>query len=130
MLKIDDRLSWTVVTFLQGVVTVYIERISYRRKMESINYTYILKCADGSLYCGWTNRLEQRVKAHNEGKGAKYTRARRPVVLAYYEEFATKEEAMRREAAIKKLPRKDKLKLLSYEPVHKDIVTEASAHDK
>ena len=98
--------------------------------MESINYTYILKCADGSLYCGWTNRLEQRVKAHNEGKGAKYTRARRPVVLAYYEEFATKEEAMRREAAIKKLPRKDKLKLLSYEPVHKDIVTEASAHDK
>lgn len=86
--------------------------------MESINYTYILKCADGSLYCGWTNHLEQRVKAHNEGKGAKYTKSRRPVVLAYYEEYATKEEAMRREATIKRLPRKDKLKLLGHEPVH------------
>ncbi|MFT4005591.1 MAG: GIY-YIG nuclease family protein [Lacrimispora sp.] len=77
-----------------------------------MNYTYILKCADDSLYCGWTNHLEKRLKAHNEGKGAKYTRARRPVVLAYYEEFSTKEEAMSREAAIKKLSRKDKLKLV------------------
>lgn len=98
--------------------------------MENINYTYILKCADGSLYCGWTNHLEQRVRAHNEGKGAKYTKARRPVVLAYYEKYATKEEAMRREAAIKKLSRKDKLKLLGHEPVHQDIMAEAPAHDK
>lgn len=79
---------------------------------KNMNYTYILKCADNTLYCGWTNHLEKRLKAHNEGKGAKYTKARRPVALAYYEEFLTKEDAMRREAAIKKLSRKDKLKLI------------------
>ncbi len=67
-----------------------------------MNYTYILRCADDTLYCGWTNHLEKRLIAHNQGKGAKYTKARRPVVLAYWEEFSTKEEAMRREAAIKK----------------------------
>jgi len=80
--------------------------------MKNMNYTYILKCADDTLYCGWTNHLEKRLTAHNQGKGAKYTKARRPVVLAYWEEFSTKEEAMRREAAIKKLSRKDKLKLM------------------
>lgn len=77
-----------------------------------MNYTYILRCADNTLYCGWTNDLSKRLKAHNSGKGAKYTRTRRPVALAYYEEFETKKEAMRREAAIKKLSRKDKLKLV------------------
>ena len=73
-----------------------------------MNYTYLLKCADGTLYCGWTNCLEKRVEAHNSGKGAKYTRSRRPVTLVYYEEFATKEEAMSRERAIKKLTRGEK----------------------
>lgn len=77
-----------------------------------MNYTYILRCADNTLYCGWTNDLSKRLKAHNSGKGAKYTRTRRPVALAYYEEFETKKEAMRREAAIKRLSRKDKLKLV------------------
>lgn len=77
-----------------------------------MNYTYILRCADNTLYCGWTNNLTRRIAAHNAGKGAKYTRTRRPVVLAYYEEFETRKEAMRREAAIKKLSRKDKLKLV------------------
>ena len=77
-----------------------------------MNYTYILQCADGTLYCGWTNCLEKRLKAHNEGRGAKYTKSRRPVVLAYYEEFETKSEAMRREAAIKKLKREQKEALL------------------
>ena len=72
-----------------------------------MNYTYLLKCADDTLYCGWTNQLDKRLKAHNEGKGAKYTRGRRPVSLAYYEIFETKEEAMQREAAIKRLSRKD-----------------------
>ena len=67
-----------------------------------MNYTYILRCRDGSLYTGWTNDLEKRVSDHNAGKGAKYTRARRPVVLAYFEAFETKEEAMRREYAIKR----------------------------
>ena len=51
------------------------------------NYTYILRCADGTYYCGWTNNLDRRLKAHNEGKGAKYTRSRRPVALVYYEPF-------------------------------------------
>lgn len=76
-----------------------------------MNYTYMLKCRDGSLYTGWTNNLEKRVADHNAGKGAKYTKARRPVELVYYEEFVTREEAMKREYAIKRLKRADKLKL-------------------
>lgn len=75
------------------------------------NYTYILKCADDTLYCGWTNDLEKRLEAHNSGKGAKYTRSRLPVELIYYEEFETKEEAMSREYHIKKLSREKKLEL-------------------
>lgn len=78
-----------------------------------MNYTYMVKCKDGTLYTGWTNDLDKRLKAHNEGKGAKYTKSRRPVVLVYYEEFLTKEEAMKREYAIKRLPRAKKLKLIS-----------------
>ena len=74
-------------------------------------YTYILKCADDTLYCGWTNDLEKRLEAHNSGKGAKYTRSRLPVELIYYEEFETKEEAMSREYHIKKLSREKKLEL-------------------
>ena len=77
-----------------------------------MNYTYILKCSDESLYTGWTNDLEKRLKAHNEGKGAKYTKGRRPVVLLYFEAFETKEEAMSREFAIKKLTREEKLQLI------------------
>ncbi|MDK2968102.1 MULTISPECIES: GIY-YIG nuclease family protein [Lacrimispora] len=77
-----------------------------------MNYTYLLKCADNTLYCGWTNHLEKRIAAHNQGKGAKYTKARRPVELVYYESYPTKEEAMRREVQIKKLSRKDKLFLI------------------
>lgn len=76
------------------------------------NYTYLLQCADGSIYCGWTNHLEARVQAHNLGKGAKYTKSRRPVRLVYYEVFATKQEAMRREWALKQLTRAEKLKLI------------------
>ena len=76
-----------------------------------MNYTYILKCSDGSLYTGWTNHLEERVLAHNEGRGAKYTRSRRPVDLVYYE--CTEEEAMRREYAIKQLNRRQKLRLIA-----------------
>ena len=80
---------------------------------EFLNYTYMLKCSDGTLYTGWTNDLEKRVEAHNSGKGAKYTKARRPVELAYYEEFETKEQAMKREYAIKQLGRKEKQKLIA-----------------
>ena len=79
--------------------------------MES-NYVYILRCGDGSLYTGWTNHLEERVAAHQAGRGAKYTRGRGPVELVYWECFSTREEAMRREYAIKRLSRADKLKLI------------------
>ena len=78
-----------------------------------MNYTYILRCADGTLYCGWTNDLEKRLKAHNSGKGAKYTRSRLPVTLVYYEEFETSTEAQKREYQIKRLTRKQKLMLIS-----------------
>ena len=73
----------------------------------------MLKGSDGTLYTGWTNDLEKRVEAHNSGKGAKYTKARRPVELAYYEEFETKEQAMKREYAIKQLGRKEKQELIA-----------------
>lgn len=77
-----------------------------------MNYTYILRCGDGSLYTGWTNDLEKRFAAHSAGKGCKYTRARLPVELVYYEEHETKEEAMRREWKIKQLTRMEKLALI------------------
>jgi len=77
-----------------------------------MNYTYLLRCADGTLYCGWTNDLEKRLAAHNCGQGAKYTKPRRPVELVYYEEHETKEEAMRREVQIKRLTRAEKLNLI------------------
>ncbi len=77
-----------------------------------MNYTYILLCADGTLYTGWTNDLDRRIRFHNAGKGAKYTKSRRPVSLFYFEAFPTKEEAMRREASIKKLSRAQKLMLV------------------
>ena len=73
----------------------------------------MLRCADGKLYTGWTNDLQHRVETHNAGKGAKYTRTRRPVELCYYETFDTASEAMRRESAIKKLTRQQKLRLMA-----------------
>lgn len=89
-----------------------------RHKMK--NVTYILKCKDDSLYTGWTNDIVHRLKMHNEGKGAKYTRGRGPVELVYLEEFETKQEAMSREAKIKRLTRKEKLLLIkSYQQEQK-----------
>lgn len=82
-----------------------------------MNYTYILKCKDDSLYTGWTNDLKKRITRHNAGKGAKYTKARRPVELVYYEEFQTREEAMKREYAIKQLSRKEKEALIKTRPL-------------
>ena len=79
-----------------------------------MNYTYILKCADGTYYTGWTNDLEKRLAAHNAGTGAKYTKARRPVELVYYEEAETKEQAMSREWHIKHLTRAEKEKLVCH----------------
>lgn len=82
-----------------------------------MNYTYILKCRDNSLYTGWTNNLKKRIASHNAGTGAKYTKVRRPVELVYYEEFETKEEAMKREYAIKQLSRKEKEALIKTRPL-------------
>ena len=75
-----------------------------------------MTCADGTYYCGWTNDLDKRLAAHNQGKGAKYTKPRRPVILSYWEAFDTKEEAMRREWAIKRLSRKEKERLMDHAP--------------
>lgn len=75
-------------------------------------YTYILECADSTLYTGYTNNIEKRLITHNSGKGAKYTRGRLPVRLLYFEEFDTKSEALKREIYIKKLSKNNKLKLI------------------
>lgn len=77
-------------------------------KTTETNYAYLLRCADGSLYAGWTNDLEKRLTAHRSGKGAKYTKAHLPVELAYHETFATKEEAMRREWELKQMTKAQK----------------------
>ena len=75
-------------------------------------YTYILSCADGTLYTGYTTDLRRRLAVHNAGKGAKYTRSRRPVALEYAEQFSAKEKAMGREREIKALSRREKLTLI------------------
>lgn len=84
-----------------------------KKPSSSLNYTYMVQCADGTYYTGWTTDLEQRITAHNNGTGAKYTRSRGPVTLAYAEVHDTKVEAMQREAAIKKLSRKEKEALVA-----------------
>ena len=78
-------------------------------------YVYMLRCRDGSLYTGCTDDVERRVVVHNSGKGAKYTRSRLPVTLVYQESAADKSAALRREAAIKRLPRCGKIALLQAE---------------
>lgn len=87
-----------------------------------MNWVYMLRCGDGSLYTGWTNDLENRLRAHQAGLGGKYTRAHLPVELAYFETLPTRREAMRRECALKLLSRSEKLELIS----GKDI----PAHDQ
>lgn len=83
--------------------------------MSRKSYIYIVRCSDGTLYTGWTTDIARRVREHNAGKGAKYTKSRRPVSLVYSEEFDTKEEAMRREYEIKHMSRKKKCGLLDNE---------------
>ena len=73
------------------------------------NYTYILRCGDGSLYTGWTNDIKNRLKMHREGKGAKYTRGRGPLTLVHLEVYDTKSEAMRRERLLEDEEWKDRL---------------------
>ena len=81
--------------------------------MKTYYYIYILECADNTLYTGYTNDLDNRLKAHNAGKGAKYTKSRLPVKLVYSESFDDKKEAMSREWFIKhRLTREEKLELI------------------
>ena len=75
-------------------------------------FVYIVRCADGTLYTGWTTDVERRIAQHNAGRGARYTRMRRPVALVYREEVPDRSAAMRREVAIKKLDRERKERLV------------------
>jgi putative endonuclease len=76
-------------------------------------YAYIVRCADGTYYTGWTNNLDRRLRMHNSGRGAAYTRARRPVRLVYAERHPSRSAAMRRENSIKRLSRQGKARLIS-----------------
>ena len=76
-------------------------------------FAYLVRCADGTLYGGYTTDLQKRLAAHNSGKGAKYTRGRGPLELVYTEQCADKSEALKRELAIKALSREEKLHLIS-----------------
>ena len=77
-----------------------------------MNYVYLLSCADGSLYCGWTTDLPSRVRAHNAGAGAKYTRSRLPAELVYSEQYEDRHEALSREWHIKQMNHADKEALI------------------
>ena len=76
------------------------------------HYVYVVECSDGTLYTGYTTDVERRVKEHNAGEGAKYTRGRTPVEVVHVEEYATRSEAMSREAEIKNMSRKEKERLV------------------
>ena len=77
---------------------------------------YLLRCADGSLYCGWTTDLEARVRAHNSGRGAKCTRSRLPAVLVYHETYEDRHDALSREWHIKRMSHAEKEKLIGGKP--------------
>ena len=79
------------------------------------SYVYVLRCGDGSLYTGWTNDLEQRLAAHQSGKGAKYTRGRLPIEMVYFEEMPDKSAALKRENELKKLKKAEKELLIQQE---------------
>ena len=81
---------------------------------KEMHYIYLVRCSDDSLYCGWTTDLKRRIDAHNGhiSGGAKYTRGRRPVTLVYAESFHQKQEAQRREYAIKRMTKTKKLRLI------------------
>jgi putative endonuclease len=89
----------------------------------NIHYFYVLECSDGSFYAGYTTHLERRIREHNTGKGAKYTRGRRPVVLHHVKAFSTKSEALREEFYFKKLTRKQKEQYLARERKKEHVAT-------
>ncbi|GHV98465.1 O-methyltransferase [Lactobacillus nasalidis] len=100
-----------------GSNTAAIKKILEARLPEEKHYFYVLLCSDGSFYGGYTNDLDRRLKAHNSGKGAKYTKARRPVKMIYHEEYADKRTAMQREYWFKQHDRAWKEKFLSEQGV-------------
>ena len=85
----------------------------YGRDALPMNYVYLLRCADGSLYCGWTTDINARLAAHNSGQGAKYTRSRLPAELVYSEAYEDRHEALSREWHIKRLSHAEKEKLIA-----------------
>ena len=93
-------------------MTEKIKEETMSEEKENRHFIYMIQCADGTLYTGWTTNLESRMEAHNSGTGAKYTRGRGPVQLLYSESFAEKGEALKREHEIKKLTREKKLALI------------------
>ena len=82
-----------------------------------MNYVYILRCSDDTLYCGWTTDIDKRLSAHNSGHGAKYTRSRGPVILAYVEEYEDRHDALSREWHIKRMSREEKMRLVKGYPL-------------
>ena len=85
----------------------------YKNYMQKSYYTYIILTENNTLYCGYTDDVEKRFQAHLNGRGAKYTRANKPIKIVYQKEFASKSEAMKEEARIKKLTHREKLALLT-----------------
>lgn len=88
-----------------------------------MNYVYLLRCSDSTLYCGWTTDLKKRIAAHNAGSGAKYTRSRRPVELVYYEEYEDRRGALSREWHVKRMSREEKLRMIEKDGMKKDVET-------
>ena len=108
--------SAALVRSQQGIY--HIEQ-DYPLKPQPTQYVYLLKCGDGSYYTGWTNHLEARVRAHQSGQGAKYTKSHQPVELVYYEEYADKRTAMQREYACKQMSRQEKEQLIQSKHLQK-----------
>ncbi len=111
----QEALFWVkfVVGFYQNNGIILTRGLLKRGiKTKLVYFTYILLCSDHTLYIGWTDDLVRRIQVHNAGKGAKYTRARLPVKLLYWEKYATKKAAMRREYDLKQWRREEKLLLL------------------
>ena len=98
---------------MAACLILYQMNCAERDAMSDRTFVYILRCADGSLYTGWTNDLEKRLAAHNAGTASRCTRARRPVEMVYFEQRADKSDALRREAEIKRMTRAAKLALIA-----------------
>lgn len=113
-----DRFVSTNPTLSVGDKQAVRDILSKPNNIDSYHYVYILQTSDRfkSLYCGYTNDLDKRIKTHSEGKGAKFTKSRLPVKLVFFEMYDTKSKALKREFAIKQLTRSQKLNLIVTTP--------------